>query len=56
VAGQGFVWFGLDWGLRGGGNDRKNFIRKLVRDLPVKRNSYNEFTRWFQDYKSQIDE
>ena len=28
--------------------DRKNFIRKLVRGLPVKRNSYNEFLRWPQ--------
>jgi hypothetical protein len=32
--------------------DRKNFIRKLVRGLPVKRNSYNEFVRWLQSYKS----
>jgi hypothetical protein len=34
--------------------DRKNFIRKLVRDIPVKRNSYNEFMRWLQNYKSHI--
>jgi hypothetical protein len=33
--------------------DRKNFIRKLVRGLPVKRNSYAEFERWLQNYKSQ---
>jgi hypothetical protein len=33
--------------------DRKNFVRKLVRGLPVKRNSYNEFVRWLQSYKSQ---
>lgn len=32
--------------------DRKNFIRKLVRGLPVKRSSYNEFVRWLQSYKS----
>jgi hypothetical protein len=34
--------------------DRKNFIRKLVRDIPVKRNSYTEFERWLQGYKSQM--
>ena len=33
--------------------DRKNFVRKLVRGLPVKRNSYNEFVRWLQSYKSR---
>ena len=33
--------------------DRKNFIRKLVRGIPVKRNSYNEFVRWLQKYKIQ---
>jgi hypothetical protein len=33
--------------------DRKNFIRKLVRGLPVKRNSYNEFVRWLENYKSK---
>jgi hypothetical protein len=32
--------------------DRKNFVRKLVRGLPVKRSSYNEFVRWLQSYKS----
>jgi hypothetical protein len=32
--------------------DRKNFVRKLVRGLPVKRNSYNEFVRWLESYKS----
>ena len=31
--------------------DRKNFIRKLVRNIPVKRNSYDEFVRWLQGYK-----
>jgi hypothetical protein len=32
--------------------DRKNFIRKLVRGLPVKHNSYNEFVRWLQSCES----
>jgi len=31
--------------------DRKNFIRKLVRDVPVKRNSYAEFERWLKSYQ-----
>ena len=30
----------------------KNFIRKLVRGIPVKRNSYNDFLRWLQGYKT----
>jgi hypothetical protein len=34
--------------------DRKNFIRKLVRGLLVKRNSYAEFERWLRGYKSQM--
>jgi hypothetical protein len=33
--------------------DRKNFIRKLIRGIPVKRNSYNEFVRWLQSYELQ---
>jgi hypothetical protein len=33
--------------------DRKNFIRKLVRGIPVKRNSYNEFVHWLRSYESQ---
>ena len=37
---------------RKSGFDRKNFIRKLIRDIPVKRNSYNEFLRWLRGYKS----
>jgi hypothetical protein len=36
---------------RESGFDRKNFIRKLVRGIPVKRNSYNEFVRWIQGYE-----
>ena len=35
--------------------DRKNFVRKLIRGLPVKRNSYNEFVRWLQNHKSNIE-
>ena len=37
---------------RESGFDRKNFIRKLIRGIPVKRNSYNEFVRWLQHYES----
>lgn len=33
--------------------DRKNFVRKLIRGIPVKRNSYEEFVRWIQNYKVQ---
>ncbi len=29
------------------------FIRKLLRGLPVKRNSYNEFVRWLESCKSK---
>ena len=35
-----------------GAFDRKNCVRKLVRGLPVKRDSYNEFVQWLQSYKS----
>jgi hypothetical protein len=38
---------------RESGFDRKNFIRKLIRGIPAKHNSYNEFRRWLQKYKSQ---
>ena len=34
---------GVNKCARESGFDRKNFIRKLVRGVPVKRNSYNEF-------------
>jgi len=34
--------------------DRKNFIRKLVRGIPVKHNSYAAFERWLKSYKSRI--
>jgi len=35
---------GINKCARESGFDRKNFIRKLVREIPVKRNSYSEFT------------
>jgi hypothetical protein len=38
---------------RESGFDRKNFIRKLIRGIPIKRNSYNEFVRWLEGYKLQ---
>jgi len=31
---------------------QENFVRKLIRDIPVKRNSHNEFVRWLQSYES----
>lgn len=37
---------GINKCARESGFDRKNFVRKLVRGLPVKRNSYTEFVRW----------
>lgn len=44
---------GINKCARESGFDRKNFIRKLVRGIPVKRNSYNEFVRWLTGYKLQ---
>jgi hypothetical protein len=44
---------GINRCARESGFDRKNFIRKLLRDIPVKRNSYNEFLRWLHKYKSR---
>ena len=43
---------GINKCARESGFDRKNFVRKLVRGLPVKRNSYNEFVRWLRSYRS----
>jgi hypothetical protein len=37
---------GINKCARESGFDRKNFVRKLIRGIPVKRNSYNEFGRW----------
>ena len=42
---------GINKCARESGFDRNNFIRKLVRDIPVKRNSYYEFVRWLSTYK-----
>ena len=39
---------GINKCARESGFDRKNFIRKLVRGLPVKRNTYEEFARWLK--------
>jgi hypothetical protein len=47
---------GINKCSRESGFDRKNFVRKLVRGLPVKRNSYNEFVRWLESYKSEKNE
>jgi hypothetical protein len=43
---------GINKCARESGFDRKNVIRKLHRGLPVKRNSYDEFVRWLESYKS----
>jgi hypothetical protein len=45
---------GINKCARESGFDRKNFVRKLVRNLPVKRNSYNEFVRWLQSYRLRV--
>jgi hypothetical protein len=37
---------GINKCARESGFDRKNFVRKLVRGISVKRKSYNEFIRW----------
>ncbi len=39
---------GINKCARESGFHRANFIRKLLRDMPVKRNSYNEFVRWLE--------
>jgi hypothetical protein len=43
---------GINECARQSGFDRKNFVRKLVRGLPVKRNSYEAFLHWLQTYRS----
>jgi hypothetical protein len=45
---------GINKCARESGFDRKNFICKLMRDVPVKRNSYNEFVRWLTAYGSGV--
>ena len=42
---------GINKCSRESGFDRKNFIRKLLRGIPVKRNSYTEFLRWLESYR-----
>jgi hypothetical protein len=49
---KGIKGIGINKCARESGFDRKNFIRKLIRGIPVKRNSYNEFGRWLQHYES----
>jgi hypothetical protein len=44
---------GINRCARESGFDRKNFIRKLVRGVPVKRSSCSEFVRWLNDYRSR---
>jgi len=42
---------GINKCARESGFHRANFIRKLVREVPVKRNSYEEFLRWLESRK-----
>ncbi len=44
---------GINRCARESGFDRKNFIRKLVRGLPVKRNSYSQFAGWLASQTSE---
>ena len=44
---------GINKCARESGFDRKDFVRKLLRDVPVKRNSYNVFIRWLGNHKLQ---
>jgi hypothetical protein len=43
---------GINKCARESGFDRKNFVRKLVRGIPVKRNSYTEFVSWLHTCKA----
>ena len=43
---------GINKCARESGFDRKNFVRKLIRGIPVKRNSYREFVRWLSNYSA----
>ena len=49
---NGIKKIGINKCARESGFDRKNFVRKVVRDIPVKRKSYDEFVRWLHAYKS----
>ncbi|HTR23956.1 MAG TPA: hypothetical protein VMI10_08215 [Terriglobales bacterium] len=46
---------GINKCARESGFDRKNFIRKLLRGLPVKRNSYDQFVRWLEGYRATLE-
>jgi len=41
---------GINKCARESGFDRKNFVRKLVRGIPVKRNSYCQFVSSLESY------
>jgi len=45
---------GINKCARESGFDRKNIIRKLIRGIQVKRNSYTEFEIWLKNYKSRM--
>jgi hypothetical protein len=45
---------GINKCARESGFDRKNFVRKLVRGIPVKRNSYTAFVRWLTAHNSGV--
>jgi hypothetical protein len=45
---------GINKCARESGFHRANFIRKLVRGIPVKRNSYEEFLRWVTGKESEF--
>ena len=44
---------GINKCARESGFDRKNFIRKLIRGVPVRRNSYPEFVRWLGNHEGK---
>lgn len=46
---QRITEIGINKCARDSGFDRKNFIRKLIRGIPVKRSSYQEFVRWLDN-------
>lgn len=45
---------GINKCARESGFHRANFIRKLVRNMPVKGNSYTEFLRWIDRYNTAV--
>jgi hypothetical protein len=45
---------GINKCARESGFDRKNFVRKLVRGIPVKRVSYAEFVVWLRGYEPTL--